>query len=65
MQQITSAEFSSLASAPVELDASLLHLVGGGLPKGTWSEVMALPKGTWSESLSGSTEQSALPKGTW
>lgn len=41
---------------PVEIDASLLDLVGGGAPKGTWSEVDA-PKGTWNET--------DAPKGTW
>jgi len=31
------------AVGPVEIDASLLHLVGGGAPKGTWrtAETMA------------------------
>lgn len=45
------------ATGPVEIDASLLHLVGGGNPKGTWlvedtlASVDAVetpnPKGTW------------------
>ena len=45
-------------TAPVELDASLLELVSGGSPRGTWMEEADSPRGTWSE-----TESS--PRGTW
>lgn len=27
------------STGPVEIDASLLHLVSGGAPKNTWSEL--------------------------
>jgi hypothetical protein len=44
----------------VELDASLLRHVAGGLPKGGWcAEANALPKGGWG------AEANALPKGGW
>lgn len=56
MEEITCPDISPRVPAPVELDAAHLYLVGGGLPKGTWSELLSLPKGTWVESL---------PKGTW
>jgi hypothetical protein len=56
MQQITKVQPSSQATAPVELDFDQLEFVAGGLPKGTWCELLGLPKGTWEESL---------PKGTW
>lgn len=58
MEQVTTSFPSSLSAGPVELDVSMLQVVAGGLPKGTWSEadVQGLPKGTWIESL---------PKGTW
>jgi hypothetical protein len=50
------------ALGPVEIDASLLHLIGGGAPKGTWSEQSSdAPKGTWNEALS----VEPAPKGTW
>lgn len=53
MEQVTMSPVSQLADGPVELSAELLAFVGGGLPKGTWTElsadtvVEALPKGTW------------------
>ena len=50
MQNKTSQQVVNQAevevNGPVELDASLLHLVGGGAPKGTWNAPDA-PKGTW------------------
>ena len=67
MQQVTVSLASSLAFGPVELDISTLHVVAGGLPKGTWSEspTEGLPKGTWAESLPKGTWSDSLPKGTW
>ena len=65
MQQITKSIVSSSVSAPVELDLSQLACVAGGLPKGTWSELMGLPKGTWESSLPKGTWEASLPKGTW
>lgn len=56
MQQITNDQPPSRGSAPVELSLDQLQLVSGGLPKGTWCDLLGLPKGTWGESL---------PKGTW
>lgn len=56
MQQITKVQSSPGVADPVELDLDQLQLVAGGLPKGTWSDLLGLPKGTWEE---------ALPKGTW
>lgn len=51
----TEAVVVPLKSTPVELDASLLSKVGGGLaPRGTWlaaapvsSAVVDAPRGTW------------------
>ena len=51
----TEAVVVPLKSTPVELDASLLSKVGGGLaPRGTWlaetpasSSVVDAPRGTW------------------
>ena len=51
--RLTEAAAMSLKSTPVELDASLLSKVGGGLaPRGTWlaetpSAVVDAPRGTW------------------
>ena len=45
------------ATGPVEVDASLLHLVGGGTPKGTWLVDDTL--------VSVSTVETPTPKGTW
>lgn len=45
------------ATGPVEIDASLLHLVGGGAPKGTWLVDEPL--------LSADTVETPAPKGTW
>ena len=45
------------ATGPVEIDASLLHLVGGGAPKGTWLVEEPL--------ASVSTVETPAPKGTW
>lgn len=45
------------ATGPVEIDASLLHLVGGGAPKGTWLVDETL--------LSTDTADTSAPKGTW
>ena len=45
------------ATGPVEVDASLLHLVGGGAPKGTWLVDETL--------LSLDTVETPAPKGTW
>lgn len=60
----TSIKSTELVSAQglVELSPAQLHLVGGGLPKGTWSEVEGLPKGTWDSAMGG---EDNLPKGTW
>lgn len=44
----------------VELDATQLRLVSGGLPKGTWIDTLGLPKGTWEKA-----DETQLPKGTW
>jgi purine-nucleoside phosphorylase len=45
-------EAKQLKSLPVELDASALLHVAGGLPNGTWAStastvVTSLPNGTW------------------
>ena len=45
------------ATGPVEIDASLLHLVGGGNPKCTWLVAETL--------LSANTVETPNPKGTW
>ena len=45
------------ASSPVEIDASLLHLVGGGTPKGTWLIEAPL--------VSVDAVETPTPKGTW
>ncbi len=45
------------ATGPVEIDASLLHLVGGGTPKGTWFVADAL--------VSVDAVEAPAPKGTW
>lgn len=45
------------STGPVEVDASLLHLVGGGTPKGTWLVDDTL--------VSVSTVETPTPKGTW
>ena len=45
------------ATGPVEIDASLLHLVGGGTPKGTWLVEESL--------VSTDTVETPTPKGTW
>ena len=53
--RLTAAAVMPLKSTPVELDASLLSKVGGGLaPRGTWlaetptsSAVVDAPRGTW------------------
>lgn len=67
MEQVTVSRVSSHLAGPVELDVSMLHLVSGGLPKGTWSEsgTDSLPKGTWAEALPKGTWAESLPKGTW
>lgn len=65
MEQITTSTVSSLSRGPVELDLAQLALVGGGLPKGTWSELLGLPKGTWESALPKGTWEESLPKGTW
>ena len=70
MQNKTSQQVVNQAevkvNGPVELDASLLHLVGGGAPKGTWNEVDA-PKGTWNDvnAPKGTWNEPDAPKGTW
>jgi hypothetical protein len=56
MEQITKAQLSSRAVALVELNPSQLQLVSGGLPKGTWLELLSLTKGSL---------ELSLPKGTW
>lgn len=65
MQAISSSQSCSLPTPPVELTDVELHLVAGGLPKGTWVSLLGLPKGGWSESNPGDSLQSGLPKGTW
>ena len=65
MEQVATAVISSRVSGPVELDPAQLHQVAGGLPKGTWLELLSLPKGTWESSLPKGTWESSLPKGTW
>ena len=45
------------ATGPVEIDASLLHLVGGGTPKGTWLVEESF--------ISVDTVEPPTPKGTW
>jgi hypothetical protein len=46
-------------AGPVEIDTNLLHLVGGGNPKGTWGVV---PTSTEASTLGGGDSN---PKGTW
>jgi hypothetical protein len=45
------------ATGPVEIDASLLHLIGGGNPKGTWLIGDSL--------VNVDTVETPNPKGTW
>lgn len=65
MEHITVKPAIALPEGPFELDMADLAHVGGGLPKGTWSEVSALPKGTWESALPKGTWEQLLPKGTW
>ncbi|CAN5184336.1 hypothetical protein BH11PSE10_BH11PSE10_11730 [soil metagenome] len=57
--QVLNSNSKENTQGPVEIDAALLHLIGGGLPKGTWSPAGSDPIAT--------TEGggSDLPKGTW
>lgn len=67
MEKVANSSSSSTTAALVEVDQALLSQVAGGLPRGTWSETLALPRGTWSEieALPRGTWESALPRGTW
>lgn len=67
MEKVASNSSSSSTATLVELDQAQLVQVAGGLPRGTWSEILALPRGTWSEveALPRGTWESALPRGTW
>lgn len=61
-QKTQAATAQEQAQGLVEIDASLLHLVGGGAPKNTWDEQSSnAPKNTWGAALS----VDPAPKNTW
>ena len=63
-QQISlSLNTQDQASGPVEIDASLLHLVGGGTPKGTWGP--AQEGAPVEDQTAAALAESPTPKGTW
>jgi len=58
--QVLNTNTQAHTQGPVEIDAAMLHLIGGGLPKGTWSPAITEPPVATTEGGS-----SDLPKGTW
>jgi hypothetical protein len=57
-QKVLSQETQTQTQGPVEIDAQMLHLIGGGLPKGTWGPGE-------DATLVATGGETPLPKGTW